>query len=423
MDILKYNLMIRILLLGIILCACTLQHSGYSVSSGPHQERSKDSELTDENSPHRNLLTIDAHVDIPLNFASPDADPGVNSDAPVNLQKMEKGGLDTVFFNVYIGQSPRTVENYKIAQANAKAKLESIHRMTEVMYPERIQLAYTADDVIKINKSGKLVAMIGMENGFAIGKNLSLIEEFRRMGVRYITLSHTGHNDIADSSNPVSEYGDVESEHGGISAFGRQVIREMNRLGILVDVSHTSKEATLQAAKLSKAPIIASHSNVKALVNNPRNMDDEQLYAVKETNGVVNVTAYPAYVRMPDPEKKKAIDDLDEQMGFTNMATIGRASGTRLSEYRRRLIALDERWPRPGVSELVDHIDYIVQLLGIDHVGISSDFPAGGLNGWMDASESENITTELMRRGYSQEAIQKIWGDNLLRVIREAEKD
>ena len=325
---------------------------------------------------HERILTIDTHDDIPFDFATPDVDP-LNADRQVNLEKMRAGGLDVGFFIVYVGQTERTEANYARAKADAMTKFDAIHRMTDEMYPDQIGLAYTADDVERIHAEGKLVAAIGIENGYVIGKDLSLLRTYHDLGARYITLAHNGNNDIADSAQPNEEYGDEEGENGGISEFGELVIAEMNRLGIMVDVSHVSKEASLDAMRLSRAPVIASHSSVRALAGHPRNMDDEQLLALKENGGVMQTVALDAFVT--------------DSPGAT-------------------------------VEDFVDHIDYAVELIGVDHVGISSDFDGGGgVEGWMDASETFSVTLELVRRGYSEDDIRKLWGGNTLRVWRAAE--
>ncbi|MEJ8566127.1 dipeptidase [Elongatibacter sediminis] len=371
---------------------------------------------------HERLLTIDTHVDIPSDFATGNVDPGVWTDDPVSIPKMKKGALDAAFFTVYVGQSARTPENYAAAKATARNKFAAIHRMAEVLYPEDIEIAYSVDDIHRINQAGRLVALIGIENGYAIGKDLSLLAEYHAQGARYMTLAHSGHNDIADSSYPVAEFNDALVEHNGISEFGGKVIAEMNRLGILVDVSHLSKKASLEAARLSVAPVIASHSSARALFDLPRNMDDEQLAAVADTGGVVNVVAYATYLRKVPAEKKKAIGKIETDMGFTSMAAIGKATGRDLAEYRRRVIELDDTWPRATVSDFVDHIDHVINTVGIDHVGISSDFPSGGVSGWMEENEAMAVTEELQRRGYSEQEIGKIWSGNLLRALRAAEE-
>ncbi len=372
---------------------------------------------------HERVLTIDTHDDIPANFATAEVDPGQREGRQVTLPKMEEGGLDVGFFVVYVGQTERTPENYEKAKADAMVKFDAIHRMAKEMYPERIELAFSADDVERIHAADKLVAAIGIENGYVIGKDLSLLEKYHSLGARYITLAHGGHNDIADSATPRENLDAGESEHDGISAFGEQVIAEMNRLGIMVDVSHISKAAMLDAVRLSRAPVIASHSSTKALADHPRNMDDEQLLALKENGGVIQTVALGSFVMVDPPEKTEAVQALRDEMGITSRAAIRNLSDEQRAEMERRMGELDSRWPRANVQNFVNHIDHAVQLIGVDHVGISSDFDGGGgIVGWQDASETLNVTIELVRRGYSEEDIRKLWGGNLLRVWREVER-
>src|SRR5690606_9233415 len=317
----------------------------------------------------------------------------------------------------------RTPENYEKAKADAMTKFNAIHRMTSELYPDQIELAYTPDDVERIHREGKLVAMIGIENGYVIGTDLSLLRKYHELGARYITLAHGGHNDIADSATPRPQLGDAEEEHGGLSEFGERVVAEMNRLGIMVDVSHISKNAMMHAVRVSKAPVIASPSSVTALADVPRNLDDEQLLAMKENGGVVQIVAFDSYVKAPDPERLEAIRQLRESLGITGPGGLRSLTEEQRAEYERRMAEIDARWPRATVSDFVDHIDYAVKLIGIDHVGIASDFDGGGgVIGWADASETFNVTLELVRRGYTEEGIAKLWGGNLLRVWREVER-
>ena len=312
---------------------------------------------------HERVITIDTHDDIPSNFATAEVDPGVRGERQVDLPKMKEGGLDAGFFIVYVGQTERTPENYEKAKTEAMAKFDAIHRMTEEMYPDEIELAYTTDDVERIHADGKLVACIGIENGYAIGKDLSLLEKYHALGARYITLAHEGHNDIADSSTPRERLGDAEEEHGGISNFGEQVIAEMNRLGIMVDVSHISKKAMIEAAKLSRAPVIGSHSSTRALSDVPRNMDDEQLLALKTNRGVIQMVALDSFVKN-QPEKAAARRALFEEI--RNSDTRGDLTDEQRAEIRKRMAELDEKWPKATVSDFVDHIDHAVELIGIE---------------------------------------------------------
>ena len=372
---------------------------------------------------HGRVLTLDTHDDIPFNFATEEVDPGIRGDRQVDLVKMREGGLDAGFFIVYVGQTARTAENYAKAKEDAMTKFNAIHRMTKQMHPDKIELAYTADDVVRIHESGKLVACIGIENGYVIGKDLSLLEKYHGLGARYITLAHGGHNDIADSSTPRESLGDSEAEHDGISEFGEQVVAEMNRLGIMVDVSHISKAAMLDAVRLSKAPVIASHSSTKALADVARNMDDEQLLALKENGGVMQTVALGAFVKKTPEEKTAATMALREKLGIQGFGGLRDLSEEKRAEYDAEMAKINEQWPIANVQEFVNHIDHAVNLIGIEHVGISSDFDGGGgITGWGDASETLNVTVELVRRGYTEEDIKKLWGENLLRVWRKVEE-
>ena len=326
---------------------------------------------------HERVFTIDTHDDIELNYATSAFMPADNADAQVTLDKMKIGGLDGGFFIVYVGQTARTPENYLKARADALAKFDAIHRMVQ-LYPERIGLATNAEEARRLSAAGKLVAFIGIENGYVIGKDISLIKQFRDKGARYMTLVHNGHNDIGDSAQPRKEVGDLgPEEHGGLSKFGEQVVAELNKTGILVDVSHVSKKTMLAATRLSKAPVIASHSGVAAVYQHARNMDDEQLAALKANGGVIQLVAFKTYLK----------DGQDA-----------------------------------GVSHFVDQIDYAVKKVGIDHVGISSDFGGGGgVIGWNSAAETFNVTLELVKRGYTEPDIGKIWSGNVLRLLDQAD--
>jgi membrane dipeptidase len=370
---------------------------------------------------HSRVLTIDTHDDIPYNFATASVDP-LNAERQLNLEKMRAGELDVAFFIVYVGQTERTAENYARAKADARIKFNAIHRMAEHLYPDQIEIAYSADDVERIHEDGKLVAAIGIENGYVIGQDLSLLSTYHELGARYITLAHGGHNDIADSATPRSQFGDGEAEHDGISAFGEEVIAEMNRLGILVDVSHISKQAALDAIRLSRAPVIASHSSTRALAEHPRNMDDETLLALGDSGGVVQTVALGAFVKVQPAEWTVARDALWAEIGITSNAEVRNLTPEQRARYEAGMRDIDAQWPPANVQDFVDHIDHAVELIGIDHVGISSDFDGGGgVEGWQDASETANVTLELVRRGYSEADIAKLWGGNLLRVWRAAE--
>ena len=371
---------------------------------------------------HDAVMTLCTHIDIPFNYATEEVDPGnVNEDYQVDYPRMQEGGLDAGFFVVYFGQRERTPENYAAAKEGAMTKFDAIHRATS-KHSDVIGLARSADEAERIHAEGKLVAMIGIENGFVIGKDLSLIETYHDLGARYFGMVHNGHNDLADSCNPREDLGDAEAEHGGLSEFGREVIAELNRLGILVDVSHISRDAMLQAAEVSAAPIIASHSSTTALADVSRNMDDEQLRALAANGGVMQTVALRSFVKVDPPEKTAAISDAMAEFGISSFGEARSLSDEDQAALRTRMTDIGAEFP-VTVSDFVDHIDHAVSVMGLDHVAISSDFDGGGgVDGWDDASETFNVTLELVRRGYTEDQIRQLWSGNTLRILREAER-
>mgnify|MGYP003641284757 FL=1 len=372
------------------------------------------------------IITIDTHTDIPTFFASDKYDPAKSNPPPVlvDLPRMKAGHLDAVFFISYVDQTKRDAVGYAEAASEAFAKFAAIHRMTDELYGDQIGLALTSADIRRIHGEGKSVALIGMENGYSIGKNLDLLNIYYGLGARYFGLVHNGHNDIADSAQPQEKFGDKTNEeggeNGGLSDFGRKVIERCNDLGLMVDVSHSAKSTTLQAIEASRVPVIASHSSVFALNPHARNMSDEEMKALAAKGGVIQIVAFDEYLKPVDPEKKKARGALAKSLGFTSLDAIFEADEATKAKFFDGLGELDKKWPRADVALLVDHIDYAVKLIGVDHVGIASDFQGGGgIAGWANASETFNVTKELVKRGYSEEAIAKIWGGNLMRVMDE----
>ncbi|HEX6064040.1 MAG TPA: dipeptidase [Longimicrobiales bacterium] len=366
---------------------------------------------------HERVLTIDTHDDIPVNYATSELNPCHGTRLQVDVPKMVAGGLDVAFLIVYVGQGPRTPDGYADAKRAALNKFEAIHRLTEQLCPDAIRLAYDPDDVERIARSGQRVAVIGIENGYVIGKDLSLIADYHRRGARYMTLAHGAHNDIADSATP------TDGEHGGLSEFGEQVVAEMNRVGMMVDVSHISKAAMLDAVRVSRAPVIASHSSARAVADHARNLDDEQLLALKQNGGVMQAVAFAPYVKVQPAERVEAVRDLRQRLGIGGGRSMRELSPEKRAAYERELAEIDRKWPRATVQDFVEHIDHAVRLIGIDHVGISSDFDGGGgVAGWDSAAETFHVTLELVRRGYSESEIARLWGGNLLRVWRAVQR-
>ncbi len=375
---------------------------------------------------HTAAYTIDTHVDIGANYATDEVDPGI--DHPrlrCDLTKMERGGMDGVFLAVFVGnRTDLSADAMQKAHETAMIKFEAVHRLTEDMYPARCELALTPDDFVRIADSGKRAIMIGIENGFTIGNDLSLVEKYYDLGTRYITLCHGSHNQICDSSGP------DEPLHNGFSEFGKKVVAEMNRLGIMCDVSHIAEKSYWDLIEMSKAPIIASHSGCAALNPHNRNLTDEQLKALAQNGGVIQIVALGGFLKAETPEHREAMEKLRLEMELPTRREMYRMSDEerealrpKMEEYNQRQIEIEKEFPATGLKDMVDHIDHAVKVAGIDHVGIGTDFDGGGgIPGFNNHREARNVTDELLRRGYTHEQIKKIWGGNLLRVWREVQK-
>ena len=328
---------------------------------------------------HDKVIIIDTHNDIDVINFTDSINYTSNTDTQVNLPKMIEGGLDVSWLIVYTKQGELDQEGFIKAEKNAMAKFGAISRLVNDYAPDQIELAKTASDVKRIWESGKKVAMIGVENAYPMGLDTSNVKKFYDLGARYVSLAHNGHNQFSDSNT-----GEKDNIwlHNGISDLGRQIIEKLNYYGIMIDLSHPSKMANLETIKLSVAPVIASHSSARSLCDHSRNLDDEQLLAIKENGGVVQTVALGGFLNSEKTAKNK----------------------------------------QSNIVDLIDHVDYMVKLIGVDHVGISSDFDGGGgIEGWNDASETLNVTKELVNRGYNEKDIEKIWGGNLLRVMEEVE--
>ena len=327
---------------------------------------------------HGNLLTLDTHIDIPWPEGP---DPFLDGKRRVDLPKMRRGGLSAGCFAAYVPQSKRSAETEAAAFARAEAMLSVIRAMGRTEHGITARVTETADAVEAAKRDGVLAIVPAVENGFAVGQDIGRLAALRAAGARYLTLTHNGHNALADSAIPRADLGDAETEHGGLSVLGRAAIVEMNRLGMLIDVAHVARAGMLQAAALSVTPVLSTHSCIRALCDHPRNMDDAQLDALRDTGGVVQVTAVAGFLRAGAKPDAVTLDDF------------------------------------------ADHVDYAVRRIGIEHVGISSDFDGGGgFVGWRDASQSANITANLLARGYGPSELALLWGGNFLRLLRLAEQ-
>jgi membrane dipeptidase len=368
---------------------------------------------------HDKVLTVDTHVDTPMRLVRSDYNLGERHDPErrggrVDFPRMKEGGLDAIFFAVFVGQGARTPEGNEKAKESALNIFDAIHKSLE-QHAELAELAVTPYDAYRIEKTGKRAIFIGIENGHPVGNDLSLIRKYYDLGARYITLCHTRNNDICESSTD-------STEHHGLSEFGEKVVAEMNRMGMMIDISHASDETFYDVIEVSKAPIIASHSCARAICDSPRNLDDDMLKKLAENSGVIQMCILSSYVKLddPNPERDAAFQALREK--YRRYNELSEEERQKVREERR---SLDKKYPRElaTVSDVVDHIDHIVKVAGIDHVGIGTDFDGGGgVDGCYDVSEMGNITLELVKRGYTEEQIQKIWGGNIMRVMAEVER-
>ena len=366
---------------------------------------------------HTKAVTVDSHVDTPMwftreGFSFGDRHESEGRRYKLDIPRMKEGELDGVFFAVFIGQKSRDEEGNVQALAEANMIIDSIYAEVN-RYPDDLQIATSPADLKSIVKQDKHAIFLGLENGYPIGTDLALVDSFHNAGIEYITLCHSFNNDICDSSTDTIE-------HGGLSSFGEQVVQRMNELGMMIDLSHASDQTFYDVIALSSAPVIASHSCARVLCDHPRNLDDDMLRKLKENGGVIQMCILSAYVKTPEPfpARDSARNAVREKHG----------NYYELDDERRQLFLsdwyqVDRDFPPKlaTVADVVDHIDHIVEVAGIDHVGIGTDFDGGGgVEGCIDVSELGNITLELVRRGYSARDIKKIWSGNLMRVMREA---
>tara|TARA_Y100000389_G_scaffold204126_1_gene255143 strand:- start:616 stop:1917 length:1302 start_codon:yes stop_codon:yes gene_type:complete len=422
----RASIQINTLLLIFLICSCAQEKKSKPITG-----------MTKAEQIHKAVITIDTHDDINTGNFTDSLNYSSETQSQVHIPGMQKGGLDVAWFIVYTGQDSLNASGYAKAAENADDKFSAIHRLVNAYAPNQIELALTPNDVRRIWKSGKKVAMIGVENGYPIGEDINNVEVFYNRGARYMSLAHNGHSQLSDSNTGEK---DNIYLHNGLSDLGKQVIEKMNYYGMMIDISHPSKEAIRQMVEHSKAPVIASHSSARALCDHSRNLDDEQLQWVKESGGVVQTVAFSSYLNTEKHNNYfKAKDSLLRSIGAKNNIKVLDKYQMRalefdnLQEYikeRKKLMylakealkSLKKDVPPVSVSDLVDHIDYIKDKIGIDHVGVSSDFDGGGgIEGWSDASETLNVTKELVKRGYTQKEIEKIWGGNLLRVMEQVQ--
>ncbi len=375
---------------------------------------------------HDQVLTVDTHCDTPIRLLRSDFDMGKRNNpleggGKVDFIRMKEGGMDAIFFAVFISQGERTPEGNKRALEMALTSFDAILN-TVNKHSSLAEIALNPDDAYKIEKGGKRAVYIGVENGYPVGNDLANIKEFYDLGARYITLCHSGNNDICDSSTDRNG-----PEHNGLSNFGRKVVAEMNKLGMIIDVSHISDKAFYDVLEVSEAPVIASHSCARAICDKPRNLTDDMLKKLAENDGVIQVCFVSSFIKPSDPypERDSAMQALREKYGGL-YGSFNDLTDEEMDQARKERAAINKKFPPKlaTISEMIDHIDHIVDVTGIDYVGIGTDFDGGGaLKNCYDVSQIKNITSELIQRGYTTKEIEKIWGGNFMRVFREVQKN
>lgn len=368
---------------------------------------------------HDRVLTVDTHCDTTSRLLDKNWDIGVRhpsgepGSGKIDLPRMAEGGLDAEFFAAFVGQDERTERGYSKAKTGAMEQIEAIHRMCE-KYASLVGLAVTPDDAYRLEKEGRRAAFIGMENGYPIGKNLSNLEEYYAKGVRYVTLCHGRDNDICDSATDREK-----PEDNGLTEFGKEVVAACNRLGMMIDVSHASDKSFYDVLKVTRAPVIASHSSCRGLCDSPRNLSDGMIRALAANGGVIQICFLSSYLRTPkpNPEREKALQELRARYGSFRQIK----DEALRQKMRQEWEDIDSKFPqeKATVKDVVDHIDHVVRLAGADFVGVGTDFDGGGgVDGCDDVSQMFRVTEEFVRRGYTEKEIAKIWGGNIMRVFR-----
>ncbi|WP_241764246.1 MULTISPECIES: dipeptidase [Hyphomonas] len=371
---------------------------------------------------HHALLVIDSHLDTPANLSNPDFD--VLADNPsklgrvqVDLPKMERGGLDGGFWVIYTPQGPLNVTSYEAAKLAALKRSDEILQLIE-MHPNEFELATTADDAERIAASGKKIVYKSIENSYPLGTDLGMIEEFYNRGVRLIGPVHFMDNQFADSATDLSA-----SDLGGLTPLGEELIREANRLGMMIDASHAADSALEAIMEVSSTPVVLSHTGVSSLYDHPRNISDDLLRKVAADGGVIQINALGAYIEDLEPpaERVEAMEALSEE--FNGISPFDLSSNER-ERYLARRQEINETYPMPlsSFEVFMDQMLHALAIVGPDHVGMGADWDGGGgVAGMEDVSDLPKVTERLLEEGYSKEDLEKIWGGNLLRIMRQAE--
>ena len=372
---------------------------------------------------HDRVVTFDAEIDIPFDFMEGAKDAGGETTMQVDLPKMDKGKLDGAAFVVFVPQGKRDAASYAKARQDADHKLAAIESMV-TRYPARIVLARTAAEAERAAAAGKHFAMLSVVNAYPYGESTAWLAEMHATGLRMVAFNHAGHNQWADSNRPQERLGDRAEEHGGLSALGKQAVAEMNRLGIIVDVSQITGNAIMQAVELSKTPVVASHVGMKSIVDTERNLTDAEMKAIAAKGGVVGIVAFNIYLKAPSAEQNADLAGIEKRYELKTFTEArGKLSADKFAEFSKEMDGYRARWPGATVSDMADSIDAAVKLIGVDHVGVSTDMEhAGGVVGYKTVAEAPALTAELVKRGYSERNIGKIWSGNFFRVWRDVER-
>ena len=397
--------MLRIFLTAVLgVSACCLL--AVAVKSGEISARAKKL--------HFSAIVVDTHDDTTQRFLHGKFDIGVrHTDGSIDIPRMREGGLDAIFFSIWIPSKITGQEAVNRALAQIAAVREQVSA-----HPEDLALATTAAEVRAAQKQGKIAALLGVEGGHMINSNLDVLRNFASLGVRYMTLTHSGNDEWADSSTETPA-------HNGLTDFGKDVVREMNRLGVIVDISHVSDKTFYDVLEVSKAPIIASHSSCRALCDAPRNMTDRMMKDLAAKGGVIQINYHVGFLSQEFRNAEKANPEINKAIGEEVQKRCGDDEACQLLEGDRLTREYVERGKLPRVDwkKIIEHIDHAVKVAGVDHVGLGSDFDGANMPyGMEDASKLPKITDALLKKGYSEDDVKKILGENTLRVMAEVER-
>jgi membrane dipeptidase len=420
------KLLLPILLLTSFLVGCSSESNMAEKTSTPSDQDA--ALMARAKAIHASALTLDAHADIEIP-GKPSSYVGSDGLSKVAPKKMRTGGLDAVVMAIAVGPMPRNAEGYAAAKALAQTKLEAVKALAADATNNSV-IALSTDELITAHKEGKSALLLGFQNALILGTEIDGINTLFNSGVRVFALTHMGHNDFADSSRTLFD-GDTgtrepDAEHGGLSTLGKAAVERINALGGIMDISQLSSQAALQAIELSITPVIASHSNVRALTSVSRNLSNEEIDRIGETGGVIHVAPFRGYLfNSSDPNMDSNIRAVRKESGIDEDYLYPFELYWEIDDIDLKkdfLTRISALLGPIGLKEMIDHIDYVAKRIGVDHVGIGTDFNHGsGIEGFDDASEALNVTVELLKRGYSEEDIKKIWGGNFIRVWQAAE--